>query len=109
MVAGNTTGDMVTSAVQTKDTFSTLHLLLNVVAERYHVDKLALLAPVPEVACEGSDIDILVDFSPGADHLDLSGLKLYYEDVFGRPVDVVPRRAIREELREAILADAFDT
>lgn len=24
------------------------------------------------------------------------------------PVDVVPRRAIREELREAILADAID-
>ena len=30
----------------------------------------------------------------------------YLEDMFGMPVDVVPRRAIREELRESILADA---
>ena len=74
---------------------------------RYHVDNLALFGSRGD-AREDSDIDILVDFSPGADLLDLSGLKLYYEDVFGRPVDVVPRRAIREELREAILADAID-
>ena len=51
-------------------------------------------------------IDILVDFSPGADLLDLSGLKIYLEDLFGRTVDVVPKRAIREELKAAILADA---
>ena len=49
-----------------------------------------------------------MDFSPGADLPGLSGLKLYFEDAFGRPVDVVPGRAIREELREAILADAID-
>jgi predicted nucleotidyltransferase len=57
-------------------------------------------------ASEESDIDILVDFSPGADLLDLSGLKIYLEDLFGRTVDVVPKRAIREELKAAILADA---
>lgn len=93
------TGEMMTSAVQTEDISSTLHLSLNVVKERYHVDKLALFCSRARGdAREDSDIDILVDFSPGADLLDLSGLKLYYEDVFGRPVDVVPRRAIREDL-----------
>ena len=86
-----------------------LHNSLVEVKERYHVDKLALFGShVRGDFREDSDIDILIDFSPGADLLDLSGLKLYYEDVFGRPVDVVPRRAIREELREAILADAID-
>ena len=35
-------GDMMTSAGQTEDISSTLHLLLNVAAERYHVNKLAL-------------------------------------------------------------------
>jgi uncharacterized protein len=59
-------------------------------------------------ARENSDIDIQVDFSPGSYLLDLSNLKLYYEDVFSRPVDVVPRRAIRQELREAIFTDAIE-
>jgi|GEM_PF-319517 len=109
MAAEYITGDMMTSAVQTKDISSTLHLSLNVVKERYHVDKLALFGSHARgEAREDSDIDILVDFAPGADLLDLSGLKLYLEDIFGRPVDVVPRRAIREELREAMLADAID-
>lgn len=79
------------------------------VKERYHVDKLALFGSHARGdASEDSDIDILVDFAPCADLLDLSGLKLYFEDMLGRRVDAVPRRAIREELREAILADAID-
>ena len=49
-----------------------------------------------------------MDFAPGIDFLDLSGLKLYFENVFGRPVDVVPRWAIRQELMEAIRSDAVD-
>ena len=62
------TGDTMTSAVQTEDISSTLHLSLNVVKERYHVDKLALFGSRARGdAREDSDIDILVDFSPGAD------------------------------------------
>ena len=99
----------MTSAVQTDDISTTLHKSLNFVRKRYHVNKLALFGSHARgEGHEDSDIDILVDFAPGADLLDLSGLKLYFEDIFGRPVDVVPRRAIREELREAILADAID-
>lgn len=79
------------------------------VKERYHVDKIALFGSHARGdPREDSDIDILVDFTPGADLLDLSGLKLYYEDIFGRSVDVVPRRSIREERRETILEDAMD-
>ena len=78
-----------------------------VITERYHVDRLALFGSWARGdASDTSDIDILVDFLPGADLLDLSGLKIYLEDVFERPVDVVPRKAIREELKSAILADS---
>lgn len=53
----------------------------------------------------GSDIDLLVDFLPGADLIDLSGLKQYLELLFNHQVDVIPVRALRDELRAAVLAD----
>ena len=52
----------------------------------------------------GSDIDLLVDFEPGRSLLDLSGLKLELESLFGREVDIVTRRAIHPLLRKAILS-----
>ena len=68
MAPGYTTGVIMTSAVQMKDIPSILHLSLNVAAERYHVDKLALFGSRARGdAREDSGIDILVDFSPGAD------------------------------------------
>jgi hypothetical protein len=50
-----------------------------------------------------SDIDLLAEFDPTADLFDLIGLELYLEDVFKRAVDVVPKPALRAELRDSIL------
>ncbi len=50
-----------------------------------------------------SDIDVLVEFEEGADLFDWIGLGLYLEEIFGRPVDVVPHKALRQELRSAVL------
>ncbi|MGQ9654076.1 MAG: nucleotidyltransferase family protein [Thermodesulfobacteriota bacterium] len=50
-----------------------------------------------------SDTDLLVEFDAGADLFDLIGLSLYLEEEFGRPVDVVQRKALREGLREVVL------
>ena len=52
-----------------------------------------------------SDIDVLVEFEEGADLFDLVGLGQYLEGVLQRKVDVVPKRAIRPELRESILQE----
>jgi predicted nucleotidyltransferase len=54
---------------------------------------------------DSSDIDLLVDFEDGADLFDLTGLSLYLEDALQRKVDVVPKRALREELRESVLLE----
>ena len=51
----------------------------------------------------GSDIDLLVDFNNNADLFDLIALNLFLEEIFGCPVDVIPRRALRDELKEEIL------
>jgi uncharacterized protein len=52
---------------------------------------------------DDSDIDVLVEFEEGADLFDLTGLALYLEEQLQRKVDVVPKRALREELRESVL------
>jgi predicted nucleotidyltransferase len=56
---------------------------------------------------ETSDIDILVDFEEGADLFDLTGLAIFLEEELGRKVDVVPKRALREELRQSVLREAM--
>jgi len=52
-----------------------------------------------------SDIDLLVDFEEGADLFDLVGLGLFLEQELQRKVDVVPRTALREELREVVISE----
>jgi uncharacterized protein len=52
-----------------------------------------------------SDIDVLVEFEDGADLFDLTGLALYLEGELHRKVDVVPKRALRAELRESVLRE----
>jgi hypothetical protein len=46
-----------------------------------------------------------VDFEEEADLLDLIGLALRLEDELQRRVDVIPKRALRAELREAVLRE----
>lgn len=54
-----------------------------------------------------SDVDVLVDFAAPPTFRQYMGLKLFLEDLFGRPVDVVTRaglqpRMLAEVEREAV-------
>jgi len=53
-----------------------------------------------------SDVDLLVDFAAGVTLFDLVGLGLFLEEKLGCPVDVVPRRALRREIRNEALNQA---
>ena len=61
---------------------------------------------VREQQKETSDIDFLVDFEEEADLFDLVGLGLFLEKKLNQKVDVVSKRALREELRESVLREA---
>ena len=52
-----------------------------------------------------SDIDFLVDFESKYSLLDHARLIYSLEDLLGRKVDVVPRRALREELKPFVLKE----
>lgn len=49
-----------------------------------------------------SDVDILVEFLPGATLFDLSGLGIFLEEKLKSKVDLVSQNAIRDELKHNI-------
>ena len=53
-----------------------------------------------------SDIDLLVDILRPISLLELVGAEIYLSEVLGVKVDLVPKRDVREELRETIFAEA---
>ena len=56
----------------------------------------------------GSDIDILVEFQPGAQvgFLALSRMQRELSELLQRPVDLVPRNGLKPRIREAVLSSA---
>jgi predicted nucleotidyltransferase len=68
--------------------------------ERFGVTGFALFgSTLREAASSTSDIDVLVDFDGPATSRRYFGVQFYLEDLFGRPVDLVTRKALRPELR----------
>ena len=80
-----------------------------VVVERFGVTGLALFgSTVRSQASDGSDIDILVRFDGPATSKRYFGLQFYLEDLLGHPVDLVTHKALRQELRPYVEAEAVD-
>jgi len=94
------------STMNTEDLLVKLRALKPEVATRYKVREIALFGSFVRGEQGGaSDIDVLVDFEEGADLFDLVGLALFLEEELQREVDVVPKRALRAELRETVLRE----
>jgi len=94
----------------TRDRQDTLRLLSEskpLLAQRYGVTALALFGSMARgVASTDSDIDILVEFDGPATSRRYFGVQFYLEDLLGRPVDLVTRKALREELRAFVEREA---
>ena len=85
---------------------ATLKELKPVIATRYKAKEIGLFGSFARGEQHAnSDIDLLVEFEEGADLFDLVGLEDYLEKTFQQKVDVVPKRALREELRESVLRE----
>ena len=54
-----------------------------------------------------SDIDLLADILRPISLLELVGAELYLNEILEAKVDLVPKRDVREELREIILREAI--
>jgi hypothetical protein len=83
-----------------------LQSLKDELEERYHVERVALFGSYArEEQGEGSDIDVMVEFGPGADLFDFVGLSQHLEEILGFRVDVVPEAALRPEIRGQVTPD----
>ena len=53
-----------------------------------------------------SDIDLLAEILRPISLLELAGAEIYLSEVLEAKVDLVPKRSVREELKETILKEA---
>lgn len=91
-----------------EEILSKLKDLTPLIKARYKAKNLALFGSfVRGDESANSDIDVLVDFEDEADLLDLIGLSLYLEEILQRRVDIVPKRALRIELKESVLREVI--
>jgi len=91
----------------TQELLARMRKLKRKIMKRYKAKEIELFGSVVRGEQSGaSDIDLLVEFEEGADLLDLTGLAIFLEEELGRKVDVVPKRALREELRQSVLREA---
>lgn len=91
---------------KTETILAKLNELKPLMATRYKAKEIGLFGSFARgEQHEGSDVDVLVEFEESADLFDLVGLTDYLEEALQQKVDVVPKRALREELREAVLRE----
>lgn len=84
-----------------------LHTHKRELEQRYKVKSIALFGSyVRGEQNEGSDLDVLVDFSSPVSLLHIVILENHLTDILGVQVDVIPRKNIKEELKSAILGEA---
>ena len=57
---------------------------------------------------EDSDLDLLVEILRPVSLLELVGAEIYLEEILEMNVDLVPKRDIREELRDIILGETVN-
>ncbi len=79
-----------------------------VLVERYGVKVVGLFGSyVRREHRKRSDLDLLVDIVRPISLLELIGAELYLSEVLGVKVDLIPKRDVREELRETIFREAL--
>ncbi len=96
------------SGTKTLDVLTQLRELEPIIAARYKTRTIGLFGSfVRGEERTDSDIDLLVEFEDEADLFDLVGLTQHLEETLQRKVDIVPRRALREELRATVLGEVI--
>ncbi|HBC41845.1 MAG TPA: nucleotidyltransferase [Pseudanabaena sp.] len=95
--------------------YSYRQTVLNILRDRldvihnFGVRSLALFGSVArDEATETSDLDFLVEFEGKATFDRYMDLKIFLEDLFHKPVDLVTKRSLKSQIRQTVLEEAID-
>jgi hypothetical protein len=78
-----------------------------VLADKYGVSVVAVFGSyVRDKQKRESDLDLLAEILRPISLLELTGAEIYLSEILGVKVDLVPKRSVREELKETILKEA---
>ena len=79
----------------------------NVLAEKYGIAVVGIFGScVHGEQGRQSDIDLLAEILRPISLLEIVGAEIYLSEVLGGKVDLVPKRDVREELRDSIIKEA---
>lgn len=90
------------------DILETLESLKDEVRQKYKAELKGIFGSYSRDEEKGSDLDLLVDFMEGATLFDLAGLGNFLEEKLHCKVDVVSRRALKEETKPYIYDDLIE-
>jgi len=91
-----------------KNILAKLRALKPIIMERYKVKEIELFGSyIRDEQHEKSDIDILVDFEDNADLFDLVGLAQFLEEKLAKKVDVIPKHALRPEIKKTVIKETM--
>lgn len=78
-------------------------------AEKYRVKEIGIFGSYARgEQKERSDVDILVEFEDVPDLFKFLELERYLEELLGLRVDLVRRKALREELKDTVLSEVVN-
>lgn len=86
---------------------SVLHQHISFLKDHYNVEKIGIFGSVArKQESKGSDIDILVEFSKPVGFFKFIELEEFLSKILNRKVDLVTKKALKEVIREEVLAEA---
>ncbi len=95
------------TAIRTIEDIRRLRPEIMALARQYRAHKVSVFGSCVRGEMNAdSDIDFLVDFDEEYTLLDIAGLLVGLENLLGCKVDVIDRRSLRKELREAVFREA---
>lgn len=98
------------STVETLDCDAVLASLRNHLdtLRGFNIKSLALFGSIARnEATPNSDLDFLVEFEGPATFDNYMDLKFFLEDLFERSVDLVTKRSLKSQIRQAVLEEAI--